>query len=159
MKKIIALCLVIVMLTGCSSGGVSQAEYDKLAKRNEELSTALGEAIEIAQKYTSEKAEEFETRDITFAAIGSNIDEASKCTILNDDVVLLTVPMGVNDVKTVKANIEKFAMMIPSAIKISEFKSCIMIVVDSDNFCSFGYTFKAEGDPSTFVSDKFNAPK
>lgn len=151
--------LILLSLSGCAQEGISQEEYDnvvaerdELKEKNETLSQSLDEALEIAKKHTEEEANSIETRDIMFAAAAKTMNENAVCTIVTDELILITVPSEGKAATDVKAQIDSSVITIPLMLKNSDFKSCVIMVVDDTQTCLFGYTIKADG-ASTFISD------
>lgn len=171
MKKIMCAILASILalsLASCSSG-ISQEEYDKilnentklsskldsLQKRHEELEEISKELAETNQGNIENKTDKLETRHFVFKAAGQCMDENAECSILNDDLIQITIPMGSKTAEEVKNAISVYAPAIPTALNDSEFKSCIITAVDSSGTVIFGYTIKKDKSLSTFVSDKY----
>lgn len=176
MNKFLCSFLAIIMavaLAACSSG-ISQEEYDKILNENTELSSKLDslqkkydkleeiskELAEINQGNIEKDLKELEqigseSKNIAFMSAAHCMDENAECSILNDDLIQITIPMGSKAASEVKDSIQSFAPVIPTALNNSEFKSCLITVVDSSGTVIFGYTIKKDKSLSTFVSDKY----
>lgn len=144
--------LLIVGLVGCSSG-VSQEEYDEVVAENEELKQSLTEMRMLLLEYYDGNNSPVETKDIAFEGIARCFSENSICTILSDDLIQITIPQEGKTVEEIKGTIEEYVATIPIALQNSEFKSCLILVVDDDGVCLWGYTIKSDGSSSVFISE------
>lgn len=158
-SSIVAVAIALIIgLAGCASTGVSQADYDSLKERYDSLKQDFDEISDKYAESLHEKMENIETRDIIFSAAATTIDENADCTILNDDIIQITIPIGNKTMDEISDSMEGMGYAIGVALDGSDFKSCLILFVNDNGLCSFGLSVLSDGTVSSF-SDATNPVK
>ena len=117
-------------------------------------------------KYDDVLAEQKETLDNKMNEIGETfkltsleafakvIDKNAVVSISSDESAIIRLNIGEKTTEAMVAEIQKYIVVLPSAMKSAELKTCIICIVDSDGDVKFGYTFHPNGNSTTFLSDK-----
>ena len=158
MKKRIAVIVLSVLLVvsigwGVIATGVSVTglrENQKFADSNEALIEQVNELNSqlIEQKFDAaiEAATEV---PVVLTAIGNVISEGATTLKVNDNTIMIVAPYYNGIVEEVKGVVS----MIPSALNTAEYKSCIIIVVDGNNDCQYGWTIHSDGSSTAFIGE------
>lgn len=171
MKKVVVVFLALVMLlAGCSSGGVTQADYDSLQAEHEELqkkydglkerSDALAKSWEEIQpgyqEYLEWKQQNIldSVDTMLFEGWADLVSEKNFVCAVDDETVLIIV---YSDGKTmsemleaIKKHIGTFNLMLGT----SDFTTGIITVMNDNNEVWFGYTI-SDGEAITFLSENY----
>lgn len=160
MKKIVIAVLsgmIAINFVGCSSG-ISQEEYDKVVQEHsqlqEEYDSLRTSYLEVFEKYNALQLEQLETRDVIFAGVAKTISEDSSVHILSDEAIQVMIPMGAKTIKEILDDIDEYISSFVSALKISDFKTCYVMIVDDNGLTTLGVSFNRDGEGSVFVSEK-----
>lgn len=95
-------------------------------------------------------------RLIPLEAFGKLIDENAVASFISEESAIIRLGMGEKTAETMIKEIQHNIGFLPSALKTSELKTCIICVMDKEEDVLFGYTFHSDGTSTPFLSEKFS---
>ena len=145
MVPVVFLSFFILLLSGCSTGGVSQEEYDQVVAEKEELSNMLSESNDMLQEYINRETDTImeSSSTIIYEAIASTIDEDATCIAVNDKIVQIVVPMeGSESIESFEDKLSDAAYSIGVAMvgDSNEFTTCFIAFVNQDGMIQGGFS-------------------
>lgn len=155
MKKVFMLFIIsafAIGLVGCSAG-VSQEEYDALVEENKRLQDGFDEATEQLKEYIDEEQKEIVDNAslIGYQAVASVIKDDALCSAINEDTVLITVPLEEGEsILDFESSLNTAAYSLGAILDEDSFSSCIIMFVDFDGKCSGGFSFVSNGEVNYF---------
>ena len=84
------------------------------------------------------------------------ISEKNHVCSIDDGSVLVLLRAEGRTVEEMMSDFEKFSSMFPALLQSSEFQSGIVAVISDDNDVWFGWSFKADGEVSSFLNSEFS---
>lgn len=151
MKKRIAVIVLSVLLVVSIGWGVIATglaitftrEKQQLIEKNE----ALSEYSDLLSEYSDNLA--VDSPSVILTAIGNNISVGATTLKVNDDTVIIVAPQFDGIIEKVKG----MAETIVTSLWTTEYKTCIIMVVDDNGDCQFGWTIHSDGSSTVFAGE------
>ncbi len=145
MKKNIAIIILSVVLAlSVVYGFIATMAARSFSSENDDLIT---ENKKLLEQYSDVILNN--DPPVTLKAVGNVISDSATTHKINDDTVLIIVSYNDNIIDKAK----EYASSIPVVLKTAEYKTCIIMVVDDNNDCKFGWTIHSDGNSKAFIGE------